>query len=826
MTHPDQLRMSFPEARHAHLKLATALSPGPRRKRKAGFGGQVRHADRAGHARDLQEQTLRVTTEYRARASVLGVDPELVLVLELNRRADLDIIQRAGLSPIEITDDKVIVAFASDPALTKFEKQRETYAAGPRERPEADGEGTAAYEQLFDGIEKIRNLRPEDVIDRELAAMLADLSAAGADRLVRLDVQCWCPEDEADARRRHDDAKRAVQAAGGIVLDSSLRTRAGLSLLRIDVLASHVPTLAEVDRIRRIDLLPRPQLSYPEVRQAGPDDLPPVLNPAAFAPILAVIDSGIRSAHPLLAPAVIGMESIVPGLADDGDESGHGTLVASLGLYGSLEQVLADRIPLQPAGRLLGLKVLDADSAFPDDRLWEEHLLAALERAADAGARVINLSLGDQRRPYHPPRPTPLAAALDSFIAEHPNVVVVISAGNYSPANYLGSSEPPHDYPVRIVEDELAGLLDPASAALALTVGALCPDDYQGARPARNSVSIRPLGRPGEPSPVTRRGPGAMQMVKPEICAPGGSIAWDNETGRWASDSALQVTGAGGFRPEQLLAAGIGTSYAAPLASHAALRVFGRYPLLSGNGARALLLASSTPGAAVISTDGPGKAEVLRKQRQLTGYGRVSAERAEASTDHRAVLLAEDELTVDGVHLYSVPLPSTFFMPGGQRTLTVALAYDPPTRPTRMDYLASRMEVRAFRKISVSAVATAYSAQMADPERTATDRPDRDVPEDESTPATIRKFDIGLDPTDRFRGANQVGIKVFKQAFNPQQDAELVVVVRNTSRWDVPGAHQRYALAVALERDNDHAPLYAELQAHLEVISEVELEVE
>ena len=763
---------------------------------------------------------------YRARASVLGVDPELVLVLELNRRADLDNIQRAGLSPIEITDDKVIVAFASDPALAEFEKRREAYAAGPRERPEADREGTAAYEQLFDGIDKIRSLRPEDVIDSELAVMLAHLRATGADRLVRLDVQCWCPEEEADARRRHEDAKRAVRAAGGTVLDSSLRTRAGLSLLRIDVLASRVPTLAEVDRIRRIDLLPRPQLSYPEVRQTGPDDLPPVLNPAASAPILAVIDSGIRSAHPLLAPAVIGTESIVPGLGDDGDESGHGTLVASLGLYGSLEQALVGRIALQPAGRLVGLKVLDADSAFPDDRLWEEHLLSALDRAVEVGARVINLSLGDQRRPYHPPRPTPLAAALDSFIAEHPTVVVVISAGNYSPANYLGSSEPPHDYPVRIVDDELAGLLDPASAALALTVGALCPDDYQGARPAQNSVSIRPLGRPGEPSPVTRRGPGAMQMVKPEICAPGGSIAWDDETSRWASDSALQVTGAGGFRPEQLLAADIGTSYAAPLVSHAALRVFGRYPLLSGNGARALLLASSTPAATVFSTEGPGKAGVLRKQRQLTGYGRVSAERAEASTDHRAVLLAEDELTVDGVHLYSVPLPSTFFTPGGQRTLTVALAYDPPARPTRMDYLASRMEVRAFRKISVDAVAKAYADQLAEPRDAGHDQPDQSAPDEDSTPAAIRRFEIGLDPTDRFRGAHQVGTRIFKRAFNQQQDAEIVVVVRNTSRWDVPDAHQRYALAVVLERDDDHASLYSELQTHLEVIAEVELDIE
>jgi len=751
---------------------------------------------------------------------VLGVDPELVLVLALNGQLDPEkTVEPSGLNLLEIKDDQAIVAFASDPELTEFRRRCEEYSKGPP-RPGSEMEGSAPYEKLFDSIDAIRELRPEDVLTTPLAERLSRFDAFRQVLLLRLDVQCWCPEDESAARRRHEEAKKAIMAAGGRVLDASLRVRVGLSLLRAEMPSDQVRSLAEVDRIRRIDLLPRPQLSHPHVRSAGPDDLPPVGGPVPGAPVLAVIDSGVRSAHPLLAPSVIGVETLVPGLPDDGDECGHGTFVASLAMYGELEGLLTDRKPLRSAGRLLSLKVLNEHMEFPDDRLWEEHLLGALARAAEAGARVINLSLGDPRRPYCPPRPTPLAAAVDAFIREH-DLIVVVCTGNYASVTYDGGDGPPHDYPLRVLADESAGLLDPASAALALTVGALCADEHQGARPVRDHVSVCPLGRPGEPSPVTRRGPGVMHMIKPELTAPGGSFSWDDELRRCVDDVTLHVIGAGGAQPEHLLAVGTGTSYAAPLVSHAALRVYARYPELSANAVRALVLASVVSLPAVISGEQGANANVKRKQRQLTGYGRVSEERAEASTDHRAVLVAEDELPADGVHLYRVPIPSTFFVSRGQRSFTATLAYDPPARPTRLHYLASRMEVRAFLGVSMETVADAYAVQMKTPEEIA-DLPDSSVP----TPASIRNYEIKLDPSDRSRGAHQLGIKIFKKPVTQSKGQEIVLVVRNINRWDTPEARQRYAVAVILERDEDRPPLYSELRAQLEVLAEARLEIE
>lgn len=167
-----------------------------------------------------------------------------------------------------------------------------------------------------------------------------------------------------------------------------------------------------------------------------------------------------------------------------------------------------------------------------------------------------------------------------------------------------------------------------------------------------------------------------MYMIKPELCAPGGGFSYDQGTNLLVDmDPAVHVLGADGSRPDRLLATDVGTSFAAPLVSHAALRVLGAYPALTSNGVRALLLASAQPTPPVIESD--SEAVAREQQARLTGYGRVSAERAEASDDHRAVLLAEEVMRVDDVHVFTVPVPSSFAERGGWRRITVALAYDP-----------------------------------------------------------------------------------------------------------------------------------------------------
>ncbi len=51
------------------------------------------------------------------------------------------------------------------------------------------------------------------------------------------------------------------------------------------------------------------------------------------------------------------------------------------------------------------------------------------------------------------------------------------------------------------------------------------------------------------------------------------------------------------------------------------------------------------------------------QERSVLGFGRPVALRCVASSDHRAVLIAENRIPADAVHLYRVPVPSSFSSP-------------------------------------------------------------------------------------------------------------------------------------------------------------------
>lgn len=314
------------------------------------------------------------------------------------------------------------------------------------------------------------------------------------------------------------------------------------------------------------------------------------------------------------------------------DESGHGTMVASLALYGSLEERLGARQPVRPVGRMISIRVLDRDHRFPDDRIWQEDVARAVVVAAERGARVVNLSLGDDRHPYRPSGPVPVAAVVDEVARQH-DLVVVISSGNLSTDAFPRTAEIVEEYPCwllghddgSLVPAAAAGLAPPAMAALALTVGATVGAAGQGVRVRRSVVDRIPMGKPGETSSFSRVGPGIEGSIKPGLVAPGGSYCFDRGGSRKLPSPDTSVVGAGGTEPDQLLANGAGTSFAAPLVAHAALRVLSRYPQLSANAVRALVLASATPLRGVLAGGKPS--ELAAAHRRLAGFGAVDAGR-------------------------------------------------------------------------------------------------------------------------------------------------------------------------------------------------------
>ena len=177
------------------------------------------------------------------------------------------------------------------------------------------------------------------------------------------------------------------------------------------------------------------------------------------------------------------------------------------------------------------------------------------------------------------------------------------------------------------------------------------------------------------------------------------------------------------------------------------------------------------------------------------------------------ILVAEERIPINGVHIFEIPIPTSFASSGGKRGLDVALAYSPRTRVRRLDYMSSRMEFHITKRVPLDEVAEIF----ADSD---------EVPDTNLTGLGSRHLKLEPSVTARSRGANQLGRKIFGQRLDPDTDSPMHLVVRNINRWDDDGAEQPYALTVALWRDENQPELHAELRDQLEAVVEVPVEIE
>jgi hypothetical protein len=764
---------------------------------------------------------------------VLGVDPKLVLVFELGARVDPDEFRRAGLRILDSSNRRMLVAFSDDPQLAGFMERLDACAAGV-----PPGARAEPYAGFVDAVDEVRALTPDDRISGALATAVAKSAPS---EVLRLDAELWHPDDHDLAFDWVTELRQAVALAGGHVADVHVNDLAGVILARIYVPADQVRVLAGLDAMAMLDVLPRPALTIPQLHASDPDSLPRMLPPRPDAPLVGLIDSGVASAHPLVGPAVVAAESLSPWIADGEDRCGHGTMVAGLILHGPVDRALAAGLIQRPLCRILSVAVLDSSNQFPDADLWERDLIEAIEWCAAQGAKIINLSVGDDRRALRSPRQLPAAALVDE-IARRLDLVVVIASGNIRPADYLATidEECCTRYPSDLLADSGTRVLDPATSALGLTVGGLTDARAATGYSSRETLLRKPFGEPGWPSPITRRGPGVGKSVKPELVERGGTLGY--ETGRIVgNDPELGIISTQ-LAAGTLLGFESGTSFAAPLVTRIATAVKARHPAFTANMVRALVLLSAKPPTFTAVLEGGTPADRAEAERNLLGYGQPILAQAIESTSHRAVLIAEATLPMDGVHIYELPVPSSFFESGGDRGIDIALAFNPRTRQSRLDYLSNRIDFALFRGMSLDEVRNVVARVAGDEdvvleqgsgdegaEVPSPDPLDGDAPA--SPPPTLselRSKVVRLNPASKVRsaGANQLGRVTLRQRLDPQRHTPMFIAIRNVNRWENGSASQPYALAVALWRSADRTELYAELEAQLEAVVEVPIEVE
>jgi subtilisin family serine protease len=135
----------------------------------------------------------------------------------------------------------------------------------------------------------------------------------------------------------------------------------------------------------------------------------------ASSTILAVLDSGVDSAHPELAGKLVPGYDIVNGDSDPADDNGHGTSVA--GVAAAQTNNGTGLAGVCWLCSIMPVKVIDASGTGTT-----AGLAAGITWATDHGARVVNMSVAG-------PAGTDTLAAAVRYAADH-GVVMVAAAGN------------------------------------------------------------------------------------------------------------------------------------------------------------------------------------------------------------------------------------------------------------------------------------------------------------------------------------------------------------------------------------------------------------
>lgn len=542
------------------------------------------------------------------------------------------------------------------------------------------------------------------------------------------------------------------------------------------------------------------------VLRRGRAEFPATNEPSATAPAIAIIDSGLTSAHPLLAPAVGEATAVPQSLGDGADAHGHGTLVGEIALYGDIEACIAIGA-FVPKLRLFSIRVLNENCKFDDTALITTQMRDAISYLrASYGCRVFNLSLGDDTLPYQGGKVSPWASILDS-LARELDILIVVSSGNFTYQARDDESPDAHyqRYPQYLLDDE-ARIIEPATGAIVLTVGALSRSSVVPFGAGAGDVALRPISREGEPSPFTRSGPGIANAIKPELCDIGGNRAYDGRLRQVRSLAELSLVSMNRDYLRHLFAANSGTSFAAPRAAHSAARLLETFPNASANLLRALLISSaSVPIASSARLNGVSKDAVLR----VSGYGVADLMRAQTSDENRVVLFSDSQIAHDRFHIYEIPIPDTFLNSRELRTVEITLAYDPPVRHSRFDYLGTTMSFTLIRGKLLSEVVEACEAQAGKEE--AADR------------LTSTNWECKMEPSHRIREGGTLQRAIFQMKKNPRPEYGNTyhLVVRCERKWARDEhAPQRYAIAVVLRQYADvdiHQQIRQRLQARARI---------
>jgi hypothetical protein len=764
-----------------HLRLGRE-EPLTDRHRRQDRRPRFKPDDPCGFGSNLRDR-FRDASERNAQADIGGFDSRRLLKIQL-RAGEKLLPQFDAIPGIEIVSQEaetIVLAFATDEGLANFERRLSTLAQT----------GDVTRKELLYVVEDFDRWTRDDRLGTALREQgLPDQPA------FMLDVELWPVEAREQRDRLLVSFRQWLQKASVELLDTL--SQPSLVMVRVRCTAEAAEALLQHRDVRTVDLPPKLGIRV-EILSTDINRFPDVPPPATNAPAVVVLDAGLTPGHALIGAAVGDAQGFVEPLrgANDQVPNGHGTFVAGIALYGDVEARIR-------AGEFVPSLRLHSGKVFEDDGYDQTEFV---ERAVDEatryfhteyGCRVFNFSYGDRNKVYDGRHLRGLAYTLDRLTREL-GVLYVVPTGNLVatelPAN------PREAYPEYLLAPH-ARLLDPAPALNVLTVGGLTVKTAtREAQRHAHGIEDHPLAQTGQPAPFTRAGLSIGNAIKPDVVEEAGNWAIPRAGGAPRHRGLGIVSLNSGSAAGSPFAEDVGTSYGAPMVAYKAAMLTGKLPDASANLLRAVLVAHARwPQASVQLLDPASNAEGQKRLLRLAGYGQIIERAMYESLDDVVTLLAEDSIGNDQHHFYELPVADEFWR-GQRRTraISVALAYSPEVRTTRLDYRRSKLSFSLVAANSLDDVTRAFTRgrQQGLAERST----NRLITNNERKAGTLQMSRW------QFRSPLGNGEKLF------------VVVTRQDSPWPLPQEEgEPYALAVVLDDSaNVLIDLYALTQAQLEV---------
>lgn len=792
------------------------------------FKGNIERKKRAGGDRfsllnkrnnyDFSRQSLEKSNQLSQKLSALKtqfpqINPKLIFELNINQNLFASAFETTlasmDIHVLSVAENKTgyWVVFSDDENLTKFKQKLATYGKeyGPKYK-------------FFRAVESFSDIPA----DKKIGENIKHHPLAETAEFV--DIELWKMADPLKNEQFIQELKASYRDLTQFRLTDQLITKSFV-LLRVKLTKKVLDNIIQLKEIARID---RPaSIQFNPFEKMSPDIQKMQFSaPDDNATGILIIDSGIISNHPMLEKCVGGEENFQTGETETQDTIGHGTAVAGCAVYGDITGSLENKA-FTPSNWLFSAKVMYAEKSFDGEpihaiydpeKLLEHQFKDAVEgflSHPEYHIKVVNISLGNSNEIWHKHyhRQLPLAALIDELAFTFPYVVFIVSTGNQSPLSVYDSiAEIVDNYPHYLIENNRFKVINPATAALALTVGSIASEERieherYGAEDIKTAIA-----KAHQPSPFTLTGLGINGMIKPELVEYGGNMVLSEKLGRIAEDRGGKLALLNNQVNNPIIRFDVGSSFSAPKLAHIAGLVANQFPNKSANFIKNMLLMGAdypfSPDKNFYNSKDKKKAD--QTHLSVCGYGLSQYDRAIHSFDNRAVLWDEGTIALNQIKVYSLQLPELFFTEAGRKKIIITLTFTPETRASRGDsYLGNRMEFHLFYSVNPQILIEKYGVI-------------NNHANEISVPDDLRKFEIGLPGGNtRKAGCHQKAWKVYQREPTQRPESPLSLVLLNVNKWiSNSQQEQDFCISVVFEHEKE-IELYDALRTNIQTRTRV-----